>query len=286
MKNYTFHYFKIFFIIFALCFINLYSLKADDRKSSNQPLELSSSQNPWRSVGIIEMKNKKCVAVVIGRNLLLTSSYCLLDNNSNKDNPIENMIFKSGFQNNFYLIKSKIKSFVMHNVSFPPRYINDAKSSWSLLFTSEDILDTTGAIQIYREPITTDYLKSHKIITVGYSKDHPNNLVASIKCSFNESAIKVNDTSFIESKSAPILIQNCKDYFKPLVGSMVLSIDKDNNISIVGIISASFETKKKNVVEYFNVVVPMTSLQNKQKENQNGDGDGDNNQLLKQSLSR
>lgn len=285
MNNYIFNYFKFFFTTFLLFCFNIYVLKASvvkkkEETTANKFIRLNSSQNPWRGVGIVEAKNKKCVAVVIGNNILLTSAYCLVDNPTNKDNLIENMVFKSGFQNNFYLIKSQIKSFLMPNIDFPPRYINDAKNSWALLFTSEDISYPTGVIPIYREPITTDYLKSHKIITVGYSKDKPNDLIASIQCSFNESAIKVNNNSFIESKSASILMQNCSDYFEPMIGSIVLSIDKENSVSLIGIISGNFQNKRKNIIEHFNIVVPMTNLQQNKEQNESQYTEEENNNQI------
>ena len=262
MIKFIFNFFTILLLVFTI--INNKKLIA---ANPNHAIPLNSSQNPWRSIGVLENNNKKCTAIVVGNNLLLTSAYCLIDENGNKINSTQQLLFKAGYKNGFYLVKTTINSFLMPKIIYPPNNINDTKNSWAFLFTTKNISDITGTMRIYKEPITSKYIKNHKIITVGYTGKEDNGLFASIKCEFNKSDINFNDKSFVDTQSSPILLQICSDYFSPLIGSPVIAIDKENNASIIGIISAKLTKNTKDntnmaIPQSVNVVIPMTYLNN------------------------
>ncbi|MGV3278493.1 hypothetical protein ACFX5K_02445 [Rickettsiales bacterium LUAb2] len=261
-------FYKLIFLITLSIIINN-NLSTNDifaeADTTQQPISLDSSQNPWRGIGVLEdtANNKTCTAIVVGDSEIMTSAYCLLDNDGNKIQNLTQLSFKSGFQDGFFLTKTQIVSFLMPKLTYPPKNMVDLKNSWAFLFTSTPIGQQVGIIKINTNPIDSEYLKNHRLITVGYQDNIKNGLLASIKCSLNIDGIKYNDKT--PNDPAPLFLQNCIDYFKPLIGSPVVAVDNDNNVSLVAIVSAKLSKNipdKKNKPKKLdlNVLVPMTYL--------------------------
>lgn len=258
-----------------------------DAIAANGPIHLNSSQNPWRAIGLISTSNKKCVATIIGSNILLSSAYCLLGEDNTKIKDSKDLIFKVGFKDGFYLLRSPISSVLTSKkMGFPPAHIEDTKNSWAFLFTPIPLSSNIPSVQLEDQAVDSAYLHSHKIITVGYDATNTNQLVASIKCQFNSVSIKYNDQHVAEGSSAPILLQSCQDYFQPLIGSPVVSINQNNLVKIIGIVSATLTSNgKAKGPRHISVILPTTTFLDQQNYAQHHPESSRNgNDLLNQKL--
>jgi hypothetical protein len=234
--------------------------------TTKRPVMLNSSISPWFAFGLIIYKNKKCTAIQTSRYEIVTSAYCVYDSETKKPIEAKDLEFVSGYTNDgYFLFKSKIFSYLMPKMEYPPIDPAKMKDSWVMLLLDTKSIDESQFIPLNKTPMTSEYLEKNKLLLIGY--DANLNLLSSNKCQISKDSIDYNDINV--ASSSPFILQMCIDDYKPLLGAALISVNIESNaITLVGILSAKLTKEiEKNKKIDVNLIIPASSMYLKNNQN-------------------